>query len=152
MEPNEMGCCILDIDYINKTPKVLQFFCSDRKGLKVTVLFFHMDYLATQFQKGDKVLVCGILKTDEHNASQRSIFNPLIFTKEIEKYKGIHPIYSAIKGMSSEFLEEAVAYPKESISVEVGTKNIMSVNVPEMTFRRQLQDDEGSRHYRCPHR
>lgn len=105
MEPNEMGCCILDIDYINKTPKVLQFFCSDRKGLKVTVLFFHMDYLATQFQKGDKVLVCGILKTDEHNASQRSIFNPLIFTKEIEKYKGIHPIYSAIKGMSSEFLE-----------------------------------------------
>ena len=46
--------------------------------------------------------------------------------------------------MSSEFLEEAVAYPKESISVEVGTKNIMSVNVPEMTFRRQLQDDEGS--------
>ena len=47
--------------------------------------------------------------------------------------------------MSSEFLEEAVAYPKESISVEVGTKNIMSVNVPEMTFRRQLQDDEGSK-------
>ena len=46
--------------------------------------------------------------------------------------------------MSSEFLEEAVAYPKESISVEVGTKNIMSVNVPQMTFRRQLQDDEGS--------
>ena len=46
--------------------------------------------------------------------------------------------------MSSEFLEEAVAYPNESISVEVGTKNIMSVNVPQMTFRRQLQDDEGS--------
>ena len=46
--------------------------------------------------------------------------------------------------MSSEFLEEAIAYPKESISVEVGTKNIMSVNVPEMTFRRTLQDDEGS--------
>ena len=34
--------------------------------------------------------------------------------------------------MSSEFLEEAVAYPKDSVSVEVGTKNIMSVNVPEM--------------------
>ena len=36
--------------------------------------------------------------------------------------------------MSSEFLEEAVAYPKDSVSVEVGTKNIMSVNVPEMKF------------------
>ena len=41
--------------------------------------------------------------------------------------------------MSSEFLEEAVAYPKESISVEVGTKNIMSVNVPVMNFKRQLE-------------
>ena len=39
--------------------------------------------------------------------------------------------------MSSEFLEEAVAYPKDSVSVEVGTKNIMSVNVPEMKFHRQ---------------
>lgn len=46
--------------------------------------------------------------------------------------------------MSSEFLEEAVAYPKDSVSVEVGTKNIMSVNVPQMKFHRQLQDSEGS--------
>ena len=42
--------------------------------------------------------------------------------------------------MSSEFLEEAVAYPK----VEVGEKNIMSVNVPVMNFKRQLEGDEGS--------
>lgn len=46
--------------------------------------------------------------------------------------------------MSSEFLEEAIAYPKESISVEVGNKNIMSVNVPVMNFIRQLEGDEGS--------
>ena len=44
--------------------------------------------------------------------------------------------------MSSEFLEEAVAYPKEHISVEVGEKNIMSVTV--MNFKRQLEGDEGS--------
>ena len=46
--------------------------------------------------------------------------------------------------MSSEFLEEAVAYPKEHISVEVGEKNIMSVNLPVMNFKRQLEGDEGS--------
>jgi V/A-type H+/Na+-transporting ATPase subunit D len=46
--------------------------------------------------------------------------------------------------MSSEFLEEAVAYPKENISVEVEKKNIMSVNVPAMKFHRQLEGDEGS--------
>jgi len=46
--------------------------------------------------------------------------------------------------MSSEFLEEAVAYPKEKISVEVTTKNLMSVNVPIMKFKRKLEDDPGS--------
>lgn len=46
--------------------------------------------------------------------------------------------------MSSEFLEEAVAYPKEHISVEVGKKNIMSVNVPVMNFKRHLEGEEGS--------
>lgn len=46
--------------------------------------------------------------------------------------------------MSSEFLEEAVAYPKENITVEVAKKNIMSVNVPVMNFKRNLEGDQGS--------
>jgi len=46
--------------------------------------------------------------------------------------------------MSSEFLEEAIVYPKESISVEVGNKNIMSVNVPVMKFIRKLENDPSS--------
>ena len=46
--------------------------------------------------------------------------------------------------MSSEFLEEAIVYPKEHISVEVGEKNVMSVSVPVMNFKRQLEGDEGS--------
>ena len=46
--------------------------------------------------------------------------------------------------MSSEILEEAIAYPKEHITVDITTKNIMSVNVPEMQFKRKLEGDEGS--------
>lgn len=46
--------------------------------------------------------------------------------------------------MSSEFLEEAIVYPKESIAMEVGTKNIMSVNVPVMQFKRKMEEDGGS--------
>lgn len=46
--------------------------------------------------------------------------------------------------MSSEFLEEAIAMPKEHITVEVSKKNIMSVNVPVMNFKRKLEEDEGS--------
>lgn len=108
MEPDEIGCCVLDIDRVNKTPKVLQFFCSDFKGTRVTVLFFHMDFLEKQFKEGDKVFVCGTLKVDPHMTSNKSIFNPMIFTKDLEKYKGIHPVYSAIKGMSADFLENCM--------------------------------------------
>lgn len=50
----------------------------------------------------------------------------------------------ASAAMSPEFLEEAVAYPKESISVKVDTKNVMSVNVPIMKFIRKLESDPGS--------
>ena len=46
--------------------------------------------------------------------------------------------------MSSEFLEEAIACPKEHITVEVGEKNVMSVPVPVMNFKRELEEDEGS--------
>lgn len=46
--------------------------------------------------------------------------------------------------MSPELLEQAVAYPKESISVDIEKKNIMSVNVPIMNFIRKLEGDEGS--------
>ncbi|MEW8955476.1 V-type ATP synthase subunit D [Clostridium sp.] len=46
--------------------------------------------------------------------------------------------------MSSEMLEEAIAYPKEKISLELTHKNIMSVNVPVMNFKRSLEGDTGS--------
>lgn len=46
--------------------------------------------------------------------------------------------------LSDEVIEEALSFPKESISVEIGSKNIMSVNVPVMEFKRKLEDDEGS--------
>ena len=41
--------------------------------------------------------------------------------------------------MSSETLEEALMYPTASINVEVATKNIMSVRVPEITLVRPKQ-------------
>ena len=46
--------------------------------------------------------------------------------------------------MSPEMLEEAVAIPKETITVDIKKKNVMSVNVPVMNFLRKLEGDEGS--------
>ncbi len=45
---------------------------------------------------------------------------------------------------SPEFLEEAVMFPKEEISLEITKKNIMSVMVPQMEFIRKLKDEDGS--------
>lgn len=46
--------------------------------------------------------------------------------------------------MSPEMLEEAVSVPKETITVDIKKKNVMSVNVPVMEFMRKLEGDEGS--------
>ena len=45
--------------------------------------------------------------------------------------------------MSDEMLENAIAYPKEKIGVEVKKKNIMSVNVPQMTFVKENEGNQG---------
>ncbi len=41
--------------------------------------------------------------------------------------------------MSPEFLEAALSFPKESITVDVDNKNIMSVNVPVFNFKRKTE-------------
>ena len=43
--------------------------------------------------------------------------------------------------MSPLFLESAVSFPKEKLSVEIKSKNIMSVNVPEMKFVKEEMEE-----------
>lgn len=70
--------------------------------------------------------------------------NELRKSVEVELGNSLKDFVMARALMSSEVLEEAIMYPKEKVSVSVSTKNIMSVNVPEMKFKRLLEDDEGS--------
>ncbi|GFP75016.1 V-type ATP synthase subunit D [Clostridium fungisolvens] len=69
-----------------------------------------------------------------------------VLRKEVEEelHESLKDFVMARAVMSSEFLEEAVAFPKENITVDIDTKNIMSVNVPVMNFKRKLEGDEGS--------
>jgi V/A-type H+-transporting ATPase subunit D len=47
--------------------------------------------------------------------------------------------------MSPQMLEEAVAFPNEKVNVDITMKNIMSVYVPIMNFKREMRnEDEGS--------
>ena len=43
--------------------------------------------------------------------------------------------------MSSEILEEAVMFPKQSVSLKVSTRNIMSVDVPVLDFETASEDE-----------
>ena len=61
--------------------------------------------------------------------------------KELSESFGAFLMASAV--MSPEMLEEAVSFPKERISLEVETKNVMSVIIPQMTFSLSA-DDEGA--------
>lgn len=70
--------------------------------------------------------------------------NELRKSVENELQKSLKDFVMARAVMSSEFLEEAIVYPKESISLEITKKNVMSVNVPVMEFKRKMEEDEGS--------
>jgi V/A-type H+/Na+-transporting ATPase subunit D len=43
--------------------------------------------------------------------------------------------------MSAEVLEEALMFPKQSVSLEVSTRNVMSVDVPVLNFHRESEDE-----------
>jgi len=43
--------------------------------------------------------------------------------------------------MSSEVLEESLMFPKQSVSLEVSTKNVMSVNIPVFNFKTASMDE-----------
>lgn len=107
-------CTIGTIQNINLTDKVLQFDIMDDKGWHLYVCFFHMDYMAKQFEIGDRVLVCGVVKQGRF----KTMFNPTVFTRDIAENMKIHPVYSNIKGMSSEFLEGKIKMALQLISKE----------------------------------
>ncbi|WP_244833128.1 V-type ATP synthase subunit D [Clostridium sp. BJN0001] len=94
--------------------------------------------------KGHKLL------KDKQDELMRQFINLIKYNNKIRKEVedelsgSLKDFVMARAVMSSEFLEEAIVYPKEKITVDVGNKNIMSVNVPVMNFKRQLEGDEGS--------
>ena len=56
----------------------------------------------------------------------------------LQKANAAFTVTSAVMG--PEMLEQALLYPKQSVSLEVGYKNIMSVNVPQYTFHTTNDD------------
>jgi V/A-type H+-transporting ATPase subunit D len=68
-----------------------------------------------------------------------------ILREEVEE--ALHHAFSRfllVRGpISAEMLEEALMFPKEHLSLEMSTVNIMSVNVPRLSFRRAGLGESG---------
>ncbi|MDR0293358.1 MAG: V-type ATP synthase subunit D [Oscillospiraceae bacterium] len=56
----------------------------------------------------------------------------------VMRVHGAFTVASAL--MSPEALEQALLHPKQSVSLEMGHKNIMSVNVPQYTYKTKNDD------------
>lgn len=63
---------------------------------------------------------------------------------EVELEHSFKDFFLASSIMSPEMLEAAVCFPKEEILLDVKKKNVMSVHVPIIQFKRKLEGDEGS--------
>lgn len=58
-----------------------------------------------------------------------------------EKLLTAHSAFTVASAvMGPEMLEQALSYPKQSVSLDMRLKNIMSVNVPEYTFHTENDD------------
>ena len=58
---------------------------------------------------------------------------------ELMQVHGAFTVASAL--MSSDTLEQALLYPKQSVELTMGFRNIMSVNVPEYSFQTKTNAD-----------
>ncbi|HHV39459.1 MAG TPA: V-type ATP synthase subunit D [Tepidimicrobium sp.] len=86
--------------------------------------------------KQDELMRVFITKVRENQALRKEV--------EKELHEAFQEFLLASAAMSPELLEQAVAYPKEHISVDIKRENIMGVNAPVMDFVRQLEGDAGS--------
>jgi len=68
-------------------------------------------------------------------------------TVEAELTQSFKDFLIARAVMSSESLEEAIMYPIDKIALEVGTKNIMSVNSPVIHLIREEKEDNDASNY-----
>ena len=71
-------------------------------------------------------------------ARENKVLREEVEAQLVEVYTSFS-IASAV--MTPEMMEEALMYPKQSVKLSVGTRNIMSVNVPEFSFETEAGTD-----------
>ena len=86
------------------------------------------------------------LMKDKRDELMRRFMDIVRLNKELRERveQGLTASFASLQGasaiMSPEVLEQALLYPRQSVELGVEFKNIMSVNVPEYSFRTKNND------------
>jgi len=71
------------------------------------VTWFNQKHILNLINVGEVFNFCGKVEIDETYHS-RQMLNPMYFSKDLEKYRRIVPVYSKIQGMSDEYLLRSI--------------------------------------------
>jgi ATP-dependent DNA helicase RecG len=103
----------------------------------VKVMWFRQQYLYPNIAKliDCDVFVCG-KATYNDQYKTFSISSPLVFSANIEKAKRVYPVYSAIQGMSDDYLQKHV-------QLALNEKHLLMENIPKhIVENEQLMERE----------
>lgn len=104
LKDSEYQAIIGTIDLIKEENGIIKLNMLDENNDKFYVHFYHKEYMKNFLTEGKQYFVAG--RTKIFYSRIKIIANPIIFSENIEKSKGIYPIYSNIQGMSEEFLKK----------------------------------------------
>ena len=107
-------------------------------GLKLSVKWFHQNYLAQQFATGEQYFFYGKLEFNEKFGY--GITSPLYFSSNIESGKTPLPIYSKISGMSDDYLKTCISQCLELLNT---SKTVNDPIDDEMRAALQIEDENG---------
>lgn len=107
LEENEFSAIIGTVYEIKEYPKMIKVVIRDESNWKMDMIWFQAKYIKKMIFVGEKYIFCGKVQFPTYPGAKKQIANPL-FSKNIEKYQRILPVYSKIKGMSDEYLIQCI--------------------------------------------
>ncbi len=88
---------------IDTGAKYVRVTATDKFEKKFFITWFFQEYVLKELKVGEVFNFCGKVEINEMYGAKQ-ILNPMFFSKDLEKYKKIIPVYPKINGMSSKYL------------------------------------------------
>lgn len=103
----DMVSVVGKITEITRSSKFIKAKIIDDRNWYMEILWFNQNYVSRLIKEGETYNFCGRVSINE-NYGTRSIINPMYFSKDLDKYKKIIPVYSKVPGMSDDYLLKSI--------------------------------------------